>query len=88
MGKQHEASATNEISLSGTAAARVVRNLSMTPEADEILADLSRRTGLTEGKVIRFAIAMFKAAVDAKDRGDHIGIATDPNAFDTELVGF
>ena len=88
MGTQHEASASNKLSYSANATASVEKNLVMTPEADEILADLSRRTGLNEGNVLRLAIAMLKTAVDAKTRGDHVGVAANPDAFDIELVGF
>jgi hypothetical protein len=60
----------------------------MTPEADEFLADLAQRTGLSEGDVLRLALGMFKTAVDAKQQGKHVGIASTPNVLDTELVGF
>ena len=88
MGIHHETSASGSVSMSGVATASIVRNLAMTPEADEFLADLSRRTGLNEGNVLRLALGMFKAAVDAKEQGKHIGVAENADALDIELVGF
>ena len=60
----------------------------MTPEADEFLADLARRTGFSEGNVLRLALGMFKTAVDAKEQGKHIGVTGNPDALDIELAGF
>jgi hypothetical protein len=88
MGTIQEATASGGLSIGGTAAARIERNLAMTPEADSFLADLSRRTGLKEGDVLRLALGMFKTAVDAKEQGKHVGIAESPDALDVELVGF
>ncbi len=75
-------------SFRATATARIERNLAMSPEADDFLAELARRTGLKEGDVIRLALAMFKTAVDAKEQGKHIGVAEAPEMLDIELVGF
>ncbi len=88
MGKTHEAATSGGISLGGTAKARIVRNLAMTPEANEFLADLAQRTGLSEGNVLRLALGMFKTAVDAKQQGKHVGVASTPDVLDIELVGF
>jgi len=60
----------------------------MTPEADEFLADLARRTGLSEGDVLRLALSMFKTAVDARQQGKHVGVAGSPEGLEIELVGF
>jgi hypothetical protein len=83
MGKTHEMHA-----LGGRARARVVRNLAMTPEAEEFLADLAHRTGRSEGDVIRLALGMLKTAVEAKELGKHVGVANTPDVLDMELVGF
>jgi hypothetical protein len=88
MGNRHEPTASGGLTLSGTAKARIVRNLAMTPEADEFLADLAQRTGLSEGDVLRLALGMFKTAVDAKQQGKHVGVASSPDVLDIELVGF
>ena len=88
MGNLREATVTGGVSLSGTATARIVRNLAMTPEADEFLADLAQKTGLNEGEVLRLALGMFKTAVEAKEQGKHVGVAGTPDVLDIELVGF
>lgn len=88
MGTSHEAAITSGIRVSGEATARIERNLEMTPQADRFLADLARRTGRTEGDVIRLALGMFKTALDARDDGKHVGVAKSPDVLDVELVGF
>ena len=89
MKNRHETTASrNAPSITGTARARIERNLAMTPEADEFLAELAHRTGLSEGDVIRLALGMFKTAVDAKEQGKHVGVSSTPEALDLELVGF
>ena len=70
MGKTHDVTTSSGLSIGGTAKARIVRNLAMTPEADEFLADLAQRTGLSEGDVLRLALGMFKTAIDAKATGE------------------
>ena len=88
MGKTHEVTTSSGLSIGGTAKARVVRNLAMTPEADEFLADLAQRTGLSEGDVLRLALGMFSTAIDAKQQGKHVGVASTPDVLNIELVGF
>jgi hypothetical protein len=88
MGKTHEPHVSTGLSLDASAKARVVRNLAMTPEANELLSDLSQRTGLSEGNVFRLALGMFKTAVDAKQQGKHVGVTSTPDLLDIELVGF
>jgi hypothetical protein len=88
MGKTHEATASAGLSIGATAKARIVRNLAMTPEADEFLAELAQRTCLSEGDVLRLALGMFKTAIDAKQQGKHVGVAGTPDVLDIELVGF
>jgi hypothetical protein len=88
MGKTHEIHVSTGLSTDFTAKARIVRNLAMTPEADEFLADLAQRTGLSEGNVLRLALGMFKTAVDAKEQGKHVGVTAAPGVLDIELVGF
>ena len=86
MDNPRETSASDAFSMGGTAKARVERNLAMTPEADEFLADLARRTKLKEGDVLRLALGMLKTAVDAKERGKHVGVAGTPDVLEIELV--
>ena len=88
MGKQTEVAVSHRLSLTDKVTARVVRNLTMTPAAEEFLGDLAHKTGLSEGEVIRLALGMFKTAVDAKQQGKHVGVASTPDVLDVELVGF
>jgi hypothetical protein len=78
----------SSISLTGTATARIERNLAMTPEAEKFLASLAARAGKSEGDVIRLALGMFRTALDAKEQGKHVGVASSPDVLDIELVGF
>lgn len=88
MGKQHEATMSNSLSFTDKATTSVVRNLTMTPEANEYLADLAQETGLSEGDVLRLALGMFRTAVDARGQGKHVGVASTPDVLDIEFVGF
>jgi len=88
MGTAREATVSDNLSLTGTATARVVRNLVMTRDANELLAGLAEETGVSEGDVLRLALGMFKVAVDAKKEGKHVGLARSPEALDLELTGF
>jgi hypothetical protein len=88
MGKQHEATMSNSLSFTGTVRPRVVRNLDMTPEANELLVNLAQEADLSEGDMLRLALAMFKTALDAKRQGKHVGVASTPDVLDIEFVGF
>ncbi|MHB1559253.1 MAG: hypothetical protein ACYC61_17520 [Isosphaeraceae bacterium] len=88
MGQKHAASPSTSVAFDTSVKARVIRNLTMTPAADELLANLADRSGLSEGDVLRLALAMFKTAVDAREQGKHVGVASSPEVLDLELVGF
>jgi hypothetical protein len=88
MGATHEATASGGLSFTEMATARVVRNLVMTRDANELIANLAQDTGLSEGDVLRLALGMFKVAVDAKKEGKHVGVARSAEALDLELTGF
>jgi hypothetical protein len=88
MGNTHESSASDRLSTTETVTARVVRNLSMTPEANELLASLARERGIREGDVLRLALGMFQVAVDARKEGKHVGVVGSPEVLDLEFVGF
>jgi hypothetical protein len=85
MGTIHEAAASTGLSITGT---RVVRNLVMTRDANELIAGLAQEIGLSEGDVLRLALGMFKVAVDARKEGKHVGVASSPESLDLELTGF
>jgi len=88
MGITHEATVSTGLTMSATVTGRVMRNLAMTRDANELLATLAQETGLGEGDVLRLALGMFKVAVDAKKEGKHVGVARSPEALDLELTGF
>lgn len=88
MGKVHEAGISSGVTFGGSAKASVVRNLAMTPAADELLASLADRAGVSQGDVPRLALAMFKTAVDAREQGKHVGVASSSDVLDLEFVGF
>ncbi|MHC5542374.1 hypothetical protein ACYOEI_29480 [Singulisphaera rosea] len=83
-----ERTKTSELAMAATASARIERNLDMTPEAERFLSSLSQRIGKSEGDVIRLALGMLKTAIDAKDAGQHVGVAASSDSLDIELVGF
>jgi hypothetical protein len=84
----HETTASGGLALRDSAKVQIEKTLAMTPEADDFLVDLARRTRLKEGDVIRLALGMFKVALDAKDQGKHVGVADNSDALEIELVGF
>ena len=88
MSTTQQASASDTISATGTATARVERDLVMTPAASELLTGLAQETGTTEGDVLRMALGMFKVAVDSTKEGKHVGVTASPEALDIEFVGF
>ena len=48
---------------------------------------IAEETGSNRTEVVRQAWALMKVAHDAKRRGMHIGLASDPTKLDTEIVG-
>jgi hypothetical protein len=88
MSKQTEVAVSDRRSPTDKVTARGMRNLAMTPAAEKFLGDLSHKTGLSEGEVLRLALGMFKTAVDAKQQGKHVGVVSTPDVLDIELVGF
>lgn len=75
-------------SIAGTAKDQIVRSMVMSPEADDFLNELAKKSGLSEGKVLLFALGMFKTAIDAKQQGMHVGVARNSEDLEIELVGF
>jgi len=88
MSVTHEVATSGRARAEGGEPAQAERILTMSPEADEFLADLARKTGLREGEVVRLALGLFATAVEAKEQGKHFGIAESPDGLDVEIVGF
>ncbi len=84
----HEPMTSGGALAGGSATAQVERILAMTPEADEFLAGLAHKTGLNEGEVIRLALGLFGTAIEAREQGKHVGVASTPEGLDVEIVGF
>jgi hypothetical protein len=62
-------------------------NLELAPELYDDLQRIARESGTTMTQVFRVAFGLYKACHDAKKRGEHIGLVTDPSKLDRELVG-
>lgn len=62
-------------------------NLQISSEVSKILSTIAEETGSNRTEVVRQAWALMKVAHDAKRRGMHIGLASDPTKLDTEIVG-
>lgn len=88
MSATHESTAPGGAVAEEAPALQVERILAMTPEAEEFLAELSRRSGLREGEVIRLALGLFGTAIEAREQGKHFGIASASENLDVEIVGF
>jgi metal-responsive CopG/Arc/MetJ family transcriptional regulator len=66
---------------------RVRMNLQVSAELNELLEKIAGDTGSNRSEVIRQALALMKAAYEAKQRGKHIGFVSDPDKLETEIVG-
>ncbi|MBW0003460.1 MAG: ribbon-helix-helix protein, CopG family [Hyphomicrobiales bacterium] len=62
-------------------------NLQVSPELSKLLNGIADETGSNRTEVIRQALALMKVAHDAKRRGKHIGLTSDPSKLETEIVG-
>ena len=63
-------------------------DLSITPEFDRVLIGLGATLEIDRAEVIYRAVALLKAAVEARTHGQAIGAADSPDALETEFVGF
>lgn len=66
---------------------KIRMNLQVSTEMNDILGQIAERAGTNRSDVIRQALALMKVAHDAKRRGKHLGIVSDPEKLDTEIVG-
>jgi hypothetical protein len=86
MSTTSQAFPSDTIRTADTTTNRVVRDLIMTPAASELLTDLAKETGTSESDVLRMAVGLLKAAVDARKEGKHLGIAGSPEGLDIEFI--
>ena len=62
-------------------------NLQVSAEINELLERIAKDTGSNRSEVIRQALALMKVAQEAKKKGKHIGLVSDADKLDTEIVG-
>jgi predicted transcriptional regulator len=66
---------------------KVRLNLQVSSELNSALEEIADNSGSTKTDVIRQALALMKVAHNAKKNGKHLGLVTDVNKLDTEIVG-
>lgn len=62
-------------------------NLQVSAELNALWDSLAQNSGASRGEVIRQALALMKVAQDAKKKGKHIGLTSDPSKLDAEIIG-
>lgn len=68
-------------------AEKVRLNLQVSSELNDALEEMASSSGSTKTEIIRQAFALMKFAHTAKKNGKHLGVVSDPNKLDTEVVG-
>jgi metal-responsive CopG/Arc/MetJ family transcriptional regulator len=66
---------------------KVRLNLQLSQELNKTLDEITESTGGNRTDVIRQALALMKVAHDAKLKGKHLGLVSDADKLDTEIVG-
>jgi predicted DNA-binding protein len=66
---------------------RVRLSLELSSEANDVLVKLAQKTGGTKSDILRKAIALMLFAVEAKEKGQKVGIAEDGQTLATEIIG-
>lgn len=67
--------------------AKLRMNVQISQELVELIDGIAEEAEVNRTDVIRQALALMKVAHDAKKRGKHIGLASDPDKLDSEIVG-
>ncbi|HEY3919436.1 MAG TPA: ribbon-helix-helix domain-containing protein [Stellaceae bacterium] len=62
-------------------------NLQLSQELNAALEAIAEDTGTNRTDVIRQALALMKVAHQAKQKGRHLGLVSDPAKLETEIVG-
>ncbi len=62
--------------------------LDMSPEVYELLERLAQEEGKTKAEVIRKALGLYTAALEARREGLVVGAVSEDQPLDTEFVGF
>jgi predicted transcriptional regulator len=66
---------------------KVRMNLQVSPEISDLLEKIADETGSNRSEVIRRALALMKVAHEARQRGKRLGLVSDPDKLETEIVG-
>ncbi len=66
---------------------RIRLSLDVSPELNNLIEDLARRTDGSKSDVLRRAIALMDVAVQANERGLKVGVADRGETLSTEFVG-
>lgn len=66
---------------------KVRLNLQVSAELNQMLEAIAGDTGTNRSDVIRQALALMKVAHEARRKGKHIGLVSDPQKLETEIVG-
>ena len=66
---------------------KVRLNLQVSADLNDMIERIADESGTNRSEVIRQALALMKVAHDAKSRGKHIGLVSDPEKLDTAIVG-
>lgn len=61
--------------------------LDLSPQARATLTELARRTGASEGEVLRKALLLMEVAVQARDDGHRVGVVAQDGSLVSEVVG-
>lgn len=69
------------------AAEKVRLNLQLSADLNNILEEIAEAGTTTKTEVIRQALALMRVAHRVKNEGKHLGITSDPNRLDTEIIG-
>ncbi len=70
-----------------TAGKKVRLSVDISDQLNETLQDLASQTRSTKSEVLRRAIALMEVAVQAKERGQRLGLANKDQPLATEIVG-
>ena len=66
---------------------KVRLSLDVTEELNRTLESLAARSGNTKSELLRKAIALMVIAVQAKEKGQKLGVAREGQTLETEIVG-
>lgn len=66
---------------------KVRLNLQVSADLNDMIEQIADQTGTNRSEVIRQALALMKVAHEAKVKGKHLGLVSNPDKLDTAIVG-